>query len=134
MADVFAFLAVAASEGAEELAFLVAGGDIKAIDFEFAGEVDFFFGEFADAFVPIADFFVTEDIGEALFRFAVGDFGEFAGKGGADALGWRIGGDQLRELLFEVDKFFFQGVANGFVDFGLVEGEVLVIEFVDFCA
>ncbi len=88
MADVFAFLAVAAGEGAEELAFLVADGDIEAIDFEFAGEVDFFFGEFGDAFVPIADFFFIENIGEAFFRFAVGDFSGFAGNGGADALGW----------------------------------------------
>ena len=141
-ADVFAGGAIAAGRAADQGAVLVKQRHRQAVELGFAavvnrsaaaeqvtgGQVE----AFGDTAVELAQVDFFEGVAEAEHGDFVANLGERGQGRIADALGGRVGGDQVRVVGFKGLEFAEQTVVFGIGDAGFVEHVVAVVVLVEF--
>ena len=101
---------------------LIAQGDAEAVELELGDVVDGeIAGELADAAVPVGELFGGVGVVEREHGAGVADLFEAFGGLAADALGGRVGGEQLGVRGFDALELVHEDVVLGVRDFGGVE-------------
>ncbi len=111
------------------LAAAVDDCDRQAIEFGFRHEIQLALNAqpLVNAAVEGAHIVIAERIFQRQHRHFVDDGPEGFHRSARDALGGRVGGDQLRELRFELPQFDHQLVVLGVRDFRIVEFVVALV-------
>ncbi len=132
MGDVLADLAVAARRTADELPVLVAQRDRQPVDLGLGDEVEVRVLDPLPGQVgahprhPRAQLLLGARVGQREHRALVADLGQLADRLAADALGGRVGCDQLGVLGLDAPQLVEQRVVRVVLDLGVVEDVVAV--------
>ena len=135
--DVLADLPVAAGGAALELPVAIDERDRQAVDLGFGDELELWIGdplagqEVPHALDPRRQVLARVRVGQRQHRLGVGDLLELGDWLGRDALGGRIGGDELGMLLLEGLQLVVERVVLVVADLRVIENVVAVGVVVD---
>ena len=131
--DVFPNHSVSPGRALNEDTVFISQGDRQSVVLQLADEVDVLtLQHTCDSPVPCHELIVIEGVSEAVHGTRVPDLLEALSRFRTNALGRRVRSNELRMLLFNIDKLFDEGVVPSVADFGLVQHVVQVIVLVDF--